>query len=183
MAKSKKRNAIQWLYGETNEIELPVITDKEKEYNEIAVGDPVCVRIGPKNAGNRFRARPASEIAIASAGDCNQMFAGICMSCTRDGDEQKVRVATTGVFEVPHAALTTYAGYFAKWVEGSASMDADACLPAAPTGTYVHAFGTLVDGATTSASAPNTTAKVKIHSRFMNQIASLDTILSKAYAA
>ena len=167
--KGKKRNAIQWLSGDTNEILLPVLKDKANECNEIAVGDPILVRTGTRNAKNRWRARPMGALLNASIGDAKSMFAGISMSESKDGETQPIRVARTGLFEMPCTAVTMYAGYVAALKTGTSSLDVDAITPTAK-GTYIKAIGEVMEGATTS-----TTAKVEIVSSVFGY-GSLDTI-------
>jgi len=166
MSKGNKKNAIQYLYGETNEIELPVMTVKHWECDEIAVGDPIHYHKAKATTGRVRKALPWGYLANASAGDARRFFAGISMSQSKDGDSDDIRVATDGVFEFPCTSNTYYPGYTAnvKSAVGttSASVDVDCITVAAPSTTYANVFGTVVNKATVAA----TTVKVRIASQF-----------------
>jgi len=162
--KGNKKNAIRYLYGETNEILLPVATTKENECNEIANGDMIYFLTGaaPTSSSNQYIAKPVGALATASVGDrAKHYFAGIAMSDSRDGDSADIRVATTGIFKIPCTAATFYPGYMAvfKTGAGTGSVDVDACTPTAESGVHLDAIGRIVEKGTLA-----TSALVQIHS-------------------
>ena len=169
MAKGKKRNAIQYLYGDTNEVLVKVRTVKAQECNEIAVGDPVIMHMYKATTGtvNRQVAIPIGELADASVGDAAGDFAGISMSDSKDGDSDDIRVATTGVFEFPCTSATYNPGYLAVVKTGigaGTSVDCDACTATTPAGAYVATFGRIVNKAASAA----TTCQVKIATKIFS---------------
>ena len=84
-------NIMRWRYGETNPVVLPVEAE-----TAIEIGDLVWL--------DDDNAKPASlqadqETEAANQEEFHDNFAGVAMQASRPGDEQPIRVATTGVFE------------------------------------------------------------------------------------
>jgi hypothetical protein len=162
--KGRKSNAITWLRGNTNDIQLPVKTVKTNECDEITVGDLIYYNLST-GTSEKYFAYPVGKLATASVQDrADRYFAGVSMSDSKDGESDNILVATTGVFEIPCASGTYYPGYVAKLVTGvgasSGSCDVDAILPAATTAAYQNTVGVVVKGGTTV-----TTAEVQIASK------------------
>jgi len=174
--KGRKRNAIQYLYGDTNEVEFPVIKVKPDACNEIAVGDPVFYTYTATSAGKQYKIQPIGVLATASVDDARANFAGIAMGESKDGEDNDIRVATTGVFEFPCSSATVKPGYHAVPVTsagaGAGSVDVDSITPTAPTGAYVNTLGTCVSNGTTQ-----TTCKVKIATKIIH-CASVNCLLA-----
>ena len=95
-------NTMRWRYGDTNPVLLPV-----ESATLIEIGDLVYQTSGA--------ARPASALADAGTLAANlealhDLFAGVAMQCSPAGSAEPVRVATSGVFEMPCASATVEVG-------------------------------------------------------------------------
>ena len=172
--KGKKRNAIQYYSGETNEVEVPVRTLKENECHEIAVGDPIIMHMYKATTSEKQIAIPVGVLADASVGDAAGDFAGIAMSESKDGDSGTVRIATTGVFEFPCTSATYEPGWLAVvkiGVGAGTSVDCDCVTATTPAGAYVATYGRIVNRATAAA----TTCRVRIATKIF-QFASVHCV-------
>lgn len=174
--KGRKSNAIQFLHGLTNEITVPVKTGKALECQEITRGDPIFIHQGTVNAGENGYAFPIGKLTTASLIDQgHKWFTGISMSDSKDGESKAIRVATTGVFEVPlNTSTTVKVGDIATYVTGvgasSGSVDVDAVSKTVAI-EYAKGIGKIVE-----AGSSVSTVKVQIHSRMIN--GSLDLNIS-----
>jgi len=91
-------DVMRWRYGETNPIVIPVDSG-----TVIEIGDLVYLDVDD--------AKPAASQVDQESENANQAlfhdkFAGVAMQRSRVGDAEPIRVATTGVFELPCAAAT-----------------------------------------------------------------------------
>jgi hypothetical protein len=93
---------MRWRYGDTNPVMLPV-----DSATVIEIGDLVALDVDD--------AKPAGAQADQGTELGNQqlfhdLFAGVAMQASRNGDTQPIRVATTGVFEFDVLSTTLEVG-------------------------------------------------------------------------
>ena len=95
-------NTMRWRYGDTCPVMLPV-----NSATVIEIGDLVWLDVDD--------AKPASAQADQGTEGANQqlfhdVFAGVAMQASANGDTQPIRVATTGVFEFDCLSTTLEVG-------------------------------------------------------------------------
>ena len=95
-------NTLRWRYGDTNPVLLPV-----ESATVIEIGDLVYL--------DTDNVKPASSQTDQGSVAANQqlfhdMFAGVAMQASPDGETQSIRIATTGVFEFDCASAETEVG-------------------------------------------------------------------------
>jgi hypothetical protein len=95
-------DVMRWRYGETNPIVLPV-----DAATVIEIGDLVYLDTDDAKSASA-QADQATEAANQAL--FHTKFAGVAMQRSRSGDVEPIRVATTGVFELPCAAATFEVG-------------------------------------------------------------------------
>lgn len=105
-------DVMRWRYGETNPIVIPV-----DSATVIEIGDLVYL--------DTDDAKPASSQADQGTEAGNQAlfhnkFAGVAMQRSRSGDVEPIRVATTGVFELPCSSATFEVGALVGATENGA---------------------------------------------------------------
>lgn len=95
-------NTMRWRYGETNPVVLPVASATVIEIGDLVYFDAGTVK--PASALTYGGSLAATQEAF------HDKFAGVAMQQSRNGDTQDIRVATTGVFELPCASATFEVG-------------------------------------------------------------------------
>ncbi len=95
-------NTMRWRYGDTSPVMLPV-----DSATVIEIGDMLYL--------DTDDAKPAASQADQGTKTANQqlfhdVFAGVAMQASRNGDTQPIRVATTGVFEFDCVSTTLEVG-------------------------------------------------------------------------
>jgi hypothetical protein len=95
-------NTMRWRYGDTSPVMLPVDAT-----TVIEIGDLLYLDVDD--------AKPASSQSDQGTEAANQqlfhdLFAGVAMQASANGDTQPVRVATTGVFEFDCLSTTLEVG-------------------------------------------------------------------------
>ena len=95
-------STMRWRYGDTNPILIPVL-----EATVVEIGDLVYL-----DTDNALPASAQGDQGTAAANQqlFHDVFAGIAMQASPDGDSRDIRVATTGVFEFDCAAATFEVG-------------------------------------------------------------------------
>ncbi|TWT91000.1 hypothetical protein Mal64_13990 [Pseudobythopirellula maris] len=125
-------NTMRWRYGDTNPVMLPV-----DSATEIEIGDLVYL--------DTDDAKPASSLAdegslVLNQQELQSVFVGVAMQCSRAGQTDSIRIATSGVFEFECAAATFELGALLGPAENG---DGDALLDqrVAGAGTAAAALG------------------------------------------
>jgi hypothetical protein len=95
-------NTMRWRYGDTNPVLVPVDSATVIEIGDLVLQDT-------------DDAKPASSQTDQGTESANQqlfhdLFLGVAMQASRNGDTQPVRVATSGVFEFDVLSTTLEVG-------------------------------------------------------------------------
>jgi len=171
MSKGNKTGKNTYLRGNTEQVTVPVDTEKTNEADEIAIGDMVYLNRALRTASaNRYKARPMSHLVAASIDDRGAHFLGVSMDQSKDGDSDEILVYTNGVFEFDlDSSSTVYVGEPAQLQvagegDGSTSLD---CFHTLPTVTIPTGAGRVI-GTVVKYGTSQTTAEVAIHSNIMH---------------
>ena len=112
---------------------------------------------------------PFSTKANASLADVNDLFLGVAMQASANGETDPIRVATSGVFEFVIASTTVYLGNTILPVAGTASLE-NHTVTKGNTGTMTNGIGIAIPYDGTGVASAQTKVLVSIHSAIFDNM-------------